>query len=57
MGGLATLAFANEAESVLLSLRLTGSPWRGFAGLDFSIPRSPSYMLKEQLHGGLLSFH
>jgi len=48
---------ANEAESDSLSLRLTGSPLRGFAGLDSSTRRPQGYMSKEQLHGGLLSFH
>jgi hypothetical protein len=48
---------ANEAESDSLSLRLTGSLVRGFTGLDSSTLCSHGYMLKEQLHGGLLSFH
>jgi len=48
---------ANEAESDSLSLRLAGLPLCGFIALDFSNRRSQRYMLKEQLHGGLLSFH
>jgi hypothetical protein len=56
-GGIGHSHLANEAESDLLSLRLAGLPLCGFTGLDFSIRRSQRYMLKEQLHGGLLSFH
>jgi hypothetical protein len=56
-GGSGHSLLANEAESDSLTLRLAGSPLRGFTGLDFSTRHSQDYMSKEQLHGGLLSFH
>ena len=56
-GGLATLCLLTRPNRIRFTLRLTGSPVRGFASLDLSIQRSQGYMLKEQLHAGLLSFH
>jgi hypothetical protein len=56
-GGTGHSLLANEAESDSLPLRLTASPLRGSTRLDLSIQRPQGYMSKEQLHGGLLSFH
>jgi hypothetical protein len=57
MGGLATLGLLTRPNRIRFTLQLTGSLLQGFAGLDSSTQRPQSYMSKEQLHGGLLSFH
>jgi hypothetical protein len=57
MGGLATLGLLTRPNRIRFTLQLTGSLLQGFAGLDSSTQRPQSYMSKEQLHGGLLSFN